>query len=1106
MSDSTPDDVSLSPTELDQVIAVCDQFEAAWKAGAPRRMEDVLPGVPETLCPAIFRQLLALELELRRKRGDRPDPAEYRGRFPDRAADIAAAFTEPVPAHQPTPTRPRPDADPHANAAHNLLFGLLAFQNGFIDRDALLAAFNAWVADRARPIGRVLLDLGSLDPTRHALLEALVAEHLKRHGGNPEKSLADLSSVDAVTADLRRLPGEDVQASIAAVGRDRTGPHSTATGPGGRRPGERFRILKLHAEGGLGRVYEAHDAELGRTVALKEIRPDRADDNEYRSRFVLEAEISGALQHPGIVPIYSLGTYADGKPYYAMRFVEGASLKDAIAQHHRDHPRPDPNTVEFRMLLQRFVDVCNAIAFAHSRGVLHRDLKPHNVMIGAYGEALIIDWGLAKATGRTDPAGGGGDAPLVPPSGSGASPTVGAIGSPAYMSPEQARGEVAALGPATDVYGLGAVLYQLLTGRAPIVGQDQAEVRERVLRGEIEPPRSLNPNIPRLLEAVCLKALALDPRDRYPTARALREDVEHWLADEPVIARRDSIWSRGLRWARRHQTLTATASAVVLVLTIALGIGLRRERINAAIIARESAEAERRLDQAFQTNDAYFENFNDEGIRTGRLPRDLVASLITRPREFYEQITRELAGKPRATEKERLLLARAHVGLGRMHQILGADPESRRELEAALPIWDELIALHPDDPNFLMGRAQNLNSLAASLYATGDRREAAAALEQARSIQAKLAADHPDVPLYQHELARSHVNRGASLAASRDPAAVEEFRKAVAIEERLVAQHPEITDYQHILAGSLSNLAVLLDAIDPRSAEATHRRAIAVGERLVADRPGDPTYRNDLARAYLNLGVLLHATSGPAAARGEFERAVAMAEKVVADHPYIGRYRNLLAAAYANLGDVLSIARDPGAARVHEKAVAVAERLVTDSPGNLEYQIGLAVALHNLGSSRVQESRHEEAIPILRRAWEHQKAAQARMPSSPEVRQYLRQHGLALAESYRALRRPIEAAAATRELIPLSSDNPGELYEVAQALALCVPIAPGPSVADRYAGEAVAVLEQAVRAGWSDAMRPSRDPAFNPLRERGDFRRLLTVLLDRGFPADAFAP
>ncbi len=308
MNDSTPTEGSLSPAELDQVIAICGRFEAAWKAGSPLRLEDLPADAPESLRSELFRRLLALEVELRRKRGDRPDPAEYRGRFPDRLADVAAAFGAAGPEPGPMPHRPRSGGDLHSDAAHNLLFGLLAFQNGFIDRGALLGAFGAWVADRSRTIGQLLLDLGALDPARHGLLEALVSEHLKLHGGDAERSLADLSSLDGMAADLRRLPGEDVQASVAAVGRDRPGAEVTTPWPegGGPKSGGRFRILRLHAEGGLGRVYEAHDAEFGRTVALKEIRPDRADDGAYpravRAGGGDQRRIAAPGHRPGLQP------------------------------------------------------------------------------------------------------------------------------------------------------------------------------------------------------------------------------------------------------------------------------------------------------------------------------------------------------------------------------------------------------------------------------------------------------------------------------------------------------------------------------------------------------------------------------------------------------------------------------------------------------------------------------------------------------------------------------------------------------------------------------------------------------------------------------------
>src|SRR5262249_19655205 len=391
----------------------------------------------------------------------------------------------------PRPVRNQPRPSPTREATgRNLLFGILALQNNFIGRDDLLAAFNSWVADRSRPLAQFLVDRGALDEARRALLEALVAEHLKQHGGDPEASLAAVSSLGSVRDELERFDDPDLQASLAVAASQSTTPGgeagATATyTPSSRRAGARFRILRFHREGGLGRVYVARDEELGREVALKEIRPDRAAESQLRSRFVLEAEINGGLEHPGIVPVYSLGTYEDGRPFYAMRFVEGDSLKEAIEAYHQEHPRPDPSAVEFRKLLGRFIDVCEAMAFAHSKGVLHRDLKPHNVMLGRYGETLLIDWGLAKATGHREPAGPGstGEAAVVPPSGSGHEPTLGVIGSPAFMSPEQAAGMVQSLGPATDVYGLGAILFALLTGEPPVEGGPAEEVLDRARRG-----------------------------------------------------------------------------------------------------------------------------------------------------------------------------------------------------------------------------------------------------------------------------------------------------------------------------------------------------------------------------------------------------------------------------------------------------------------------------------------------------------------------------------------------------------------------------------------------------------------------------------------------
>jgi len=342
----------------------------------------------------------------------------------------------------------------------NLLFGILALQMDFISRDQLVAGMNAWVLDKSNSLGAILVEQKALDANRRTLLEALVQEHLKQHDDDPQNSLAALSPIPAVRQELERLADADIHASLVHVPAapeadpDATRSYSMGTPTSS---GLRFRILRQHAKGGLGQVYVAHDEELHREVALKEIQERHADHPESRTRFLLEAEITGGLEHPGIVPVYGLGQYADGRPFYAMRFIKGDSLKDAIERYHRRGAGSPPETsgdrtLEFRKLLGRFIDVCNAIAYAHSRGVLHRDLKPGNIMLGKYGETLVVDWGLAKTVGRPEAASTAHEHTLRPSAGSGSAETQAgkAIGTPQFMSPEQAAGRLDLLGPASD--------------------------------------------------------------------------------------------------------------------------------------------------------------------------------------------------------------------------------------------------------------------------------------------------------------------------------------------------------------------------------------------------------------------------------------------------------------------------------------------------------------------------------------------------------------------------------------------------------------------------------------------------------------------------------
>jgi serine/threonine-protein kinase len=271
---------------------------------------------------------------------------------------------------------------PDDAAYRDLLLGILALQTGFISQDALGAALRGWGPERRQPLGQLLVEQGALSQDAYALLPPLVEKHLQSHGGAADKALAAVGAVSAVREALRQIPDPELQAHLATLTpapKTDLDPHATLP-PRAAPPaaGQRFRILRPHAKGGLGEVFVAHDGELHREVALKQIQTEHADHPDSRARFLMEAELTGGLEHPGIVPVYGLGVYPDGRPFYAMRFIKGDSLKEAIERFHKGDQRgsdPGQRALELRELLGGFLDVCNAIDYAHSRGVLHRDLN-----------------------------------------------------------------------------------------------------------------------------------------------------------------------------------------------------------------------------------------------------------------------------------------------------------------------------------------------------------------------------------------------------------------------------------------------------------------------------------------------------------------------------------------------------------------------------------------------------------------------------------------------------------------------------------------------------------------------------------------------------------
>src|SRR2546430_11049158 len=317
-----------------------------------------------------------------------------------------------------------------------------------------------------------------------------------------------------------------------------------------------YELLEEIGRGGQGVVYRARQKSLNRTVALKVIGLGQWATQAHLKRFRLEAEAAASLEHPCIVPIYEVGE-RDGSCYFSMKFVEGGQL-DAVVKR---------EPIPIRRAVELIGKVARTVHYAHEHGILHRDIKPGNILLDKNGEPHLTDFGLARLL-ETD---------------STVTRTLEVLGTPSYMAPEQALGENVAVSSATDVYGLGAVLYQLLTRQPPFAGGTTYETIKLLLDTEPRQPRFLNPKIDRDLSTICLKCLEKDPVHRYPSALALAADLDRWLKHEPIQARHAGILTRGTKWVQRNPTSALLAASLVGLAVAAGWIGLESELIRATL-------------------------------------------------------------------------------------------------------------------------------------------------------------------------------------------------------------------------------------------------------------------------------------------------------------------------------------------------------------------------------------------------------------------------------------------------------------------------------------------------------------------------------------------
>jgi WD40 repeat protein/serine/threonine protein kinase len=487
----------------------------------------------------------------------------------------------------------------------NLLFSVFALQLRFVNTKDFLDAAAAWSLDPSRNIADRLVDMGALTEKERMLVDGLAEHAVQQHEGDERLTLDTFGGESAVSEQLSGLSKEDrtrlaqtklgIPLDVEDIDADDI---STVLETPGR-----YTKKSEYSRGGMGRILLVHDAYLSRDIALKELlpsvigssEPTKRDESPIHQsgqvmvRFLREAKITGQLEHPSIVPVYELGHREDGTLYYTMKLVRGKTMALALKE---------ARNIESRLrLLTHFIDLCHAIAYSHSRNVIHRDIKPSNTMIGEFGETVVIDWGLAKVIGKEDPYADDIRASIhlfkegkeieINRTEAGAR-----LGTPEYMAPEQAEGNIVAIDQRSDVFCLGTVLYEILTGKTPFSASKTEQVMFRIINNAPTPMGEFEPDVPPELASICLKALEKNKNDRYQSAKELAEELERFQAGAFVKVYGYNLRETVTRYYKRYRAPLNVAAAALVVI-IAAGIfsyvNIRSARDD-AVAARITAE------------------------------------------------------------------------------------------------------------------------------------------------------------------------------------------------------------------------------------------------------------------------------------------------------------------------------------------------------------------------------------------------------------------------------------------------------------------------------------------------------------------------------------
>jgi serine/threonine-protein kinase len=710
-----------------------------------------------------------------------------------------------------------------------------------------------------------------------------------------------------------------------------------------------------------------------------------------------------------------------------MRFIRGDSLREAIERFHgggrasEGRQPPDPtrknavDSLELRRILRRFLDVCNAIDYAHSRGVLHRDIKPGNIIIGKYGETLVVDWGLAKATGRSDPAAA--ERTLVPSSssGSGAETLPGSvIGTPAYMSPEQAAGELDRLSFRSDVYSLGATLYCLLTGKPPIADSDVGAMLRAVQSGDFPDPRRFNPSIDKALEAICLKAMATRPEGRYETPKALADDIERWLAEEPVTAWEEPLGRNVRRQLVKHRSLLGALMLGVPVALFSLSSIALHERLSRGRVEETNTKL---VKAQKQTADALKHAGRREGLTLKALSNfrhavesnpdlftrpelgNLRRRLLSQPLEYYRELREEAqTNASDADPQASRTLAYANWSFASIAAEVGVSKNAIQAYKESLAALEPLLRDNAIESEDVWLAPMLLNGLGLAQVDAGQLSDADNSYQRALALTEQAAVTEPKQQRGKlNVLARTHQNLALlRFRQGQSEAALEQYRETLRLRQDLLRDSLDDREYREVEIAVVENLYGRLIRQLGHFAEARREldRACSLLESALQSDPTNSFARDTLARVYFELGTLardllvVHYDADDGLEY--FQKCLELSESLTEDFPQYTFYRKVLVDALDSMGEIHNkMRRYKIAEPLHRRAVEEAEALFRLEPASLNHRNYLCHALNHLGLTLVAANRPGEAVPFYDRAITLREQAAQKDPDNLELRSSL---------------------------------------------------------------------------------------------------------------------